>query len=95
MDEERFEPQDEDQPIELTPLEREDIAADLEDLSAMRGVFQAQGVKGVVINCQDCGENIELPFNTEVLCGCNHAWRSAEEGLFIRFNSDEVDEGQS
>ena len=57
MDEERFEPQDEDQPIELTPLEREDIAADLEDLSAMRGVFQAQGVKGVVINCQDCGEN--------------------------------------
>ena len=57
MDEERFEPQGDDEPIVLTPSEREDIAADLEDLSAMRVVFQAQGVKGVVISCQDCGEN--------------------------------------
>lgn len=60
MDEERFEPVepgDDEEPLDLTPQEREDIAADLEDLSAMRMVFQPQGVKGVVISCQDCGEN--------------------------------------
>jgi hypothetical protein len=55
------EPQDEpfgdEEPIELTPQERRDIEADLGDLGAMRGVFSGQGVKGVVIACQDCGEN--------------------------------------
>jgi len=53
------EPQDEpfDEPVELTRQERRDIEADLDDLGAMRGVFSAQGVKGVVIACQDCGEN--------------------------------------
>jgi Family of unknown function (DUF5319) len=55
------EPQDEpfgdEERIELTPQERRDIQADLDDLGAMRGVFSGQGVKGVVIACQDCGEN--------------------------------------
>jgi hypothetical protein len=46
-----------DEPFELGPQEREDIAADLDDLAAMRGVFSPQGVKGVVIACQDCGAN--------------------------------------
>ncbi len=48
---------DGDEPVELTVQEREDIAADLEDLTAMRGIFAPQGVKGVVIACQDCGAN--------------------------------------
>ena len=48
--------EDAEQP-ELSKEEREDIAADLDDLAAMRVVFQAQGVKGVVIACQDCGAN--------------------------------------
>jgi hypothetical protein len=52
---EPFEP--DEGPFELTDQEREDIEADLEDLGAMRGVFSAQGVKGVVIACQDCGQN--------------------------------------
>jgi hypothetical protein len=46
-----------DEPFELTDQEREDIAADLEDLAAMRDVFSPQSVKGVVIACQDCGQN--------------------------------------
>ena len=46
-----------EEPIELTPDERADIEADLHDLDAMRGLFAAQGVKGVVIACQDCGAN--------------------------------------
>jgi len=46
-----------DEPIELTSDEREDIEADLEDLAGMFAVFSSQGVKGVVIACQDCGQN--------------------------------------
>jgi hypothetical protein len=44
-------------PLDLTPEERQDIAADLLDLGAMHAVFEPQNVKGVVIACQDCGEN--------------------------------------
>ncbi len=51
------EPFDEEERVELTPQERRDIQADLHDLGAMRGAFSQQGVKGVVIACQDCGEN--------------------------------------
>ena len=51
------EPFGDEEPIELTPHERRDIEADLHDLGAMRGTFSQQGVKGVVIACQDCGEN--------------------------------------
>ncbi len=52
-------PEDEpvDEPYELSKQEREDIGADLVDLESMRGVFQTQSVKGVVIACQDCGQN--------------------------------------
>jgi uncharacterized protein DUF5319 len=56
-EEPRDEPFGDDEPVELSPQERRDIRADLDDLGAMRGVFSAQGVKGVVIACQDCGEN--------------------------------------
>ena len=48
---------DAEEPIELTPDERADVEADLHDLGAMRGLFAPQGVKGVVIACQDCGAN--------------------------------------
>jgi hypothetical protein len=37
--------------------ERESVEADIEDLSAMRVVFEAQGAKGVVIACSECGSN--------------------------------------
>ncbi len=37
--------------------EREDIQADLEDLTSMRAVFEAQGMKGVVVACPDCGSD--------------------------------------
>ena len=57
MEEPTPEPDEPDEPIELTPDERADIEADLHDLDAMRGLFAAQGVKGVVIACQDCGAN--------------------------------------
>jgi hypothetical protein len=54
MDEE---PDFEPEPLELSDDDREDIEADLVDLGAMRAVFAPQGVKGVVIACQDCGSN--------------------------------------
>jgi uncharacterized protein DUF5319 len=45
---------------ERKPLEgeaRENIQADLDDLKAMRAVFEPQGTKGVVVACPDCGED--------------------------------------
>ncbi|MDP9297035.1 MAG: DUF5319 family protein [Actinomycetota bacterium] len=52
------EPEDDPQePQDLEPAERENIEADLDDLSGMKGVFGGQGVRGVVIACPDCGSN--------------------------------------
>ena len=48
---------DEEQPEPLEGDERENIQADLEDLESMRGVFEPQGTKGVVIACPDCGSD--------------------------------------
>ena len=42
---------------ELSEDERESVEADLEDLDSMRAVFEAQGAKGVVIACTECGSN--------------------------------------
>ena len=55
MSEEDLSPEEE--PYELTPQERRDVEADLEDLGKMHAAFAPQGVKGVVIACQDCGQN--------------------------------------
>ena len=46
-----------EEPLDLSPDERADVEADLDDLAAMRSTFEGQGVKGVVIACQDCGAN--------------------------------------
>ncbi len=48
---------DEEQPEPLQGEGRENIQADLDDLGAMRGVFEPQGTKGVVIACPDCGSD--------------------------------------
>ena len=37
--------------------ERRSIQADIDDLRGMRGAFEPQGVKGVVVACPDCGED--------------------------------------
>jgi hypothetical protein len=51
------EEQEEEQPEPLDGEERQNIEADLQDLRGMRGVFEPQGVKGVVVACPDCGED--------------------------------------
>src|SRR5687767_4319737 len=51
------EEQQEEQPEPLDGEERRNIEADVQDLRAMRGVFEPQGVKGVVVACPDCGED--------------------------------------
>ena len=49
-----------DEEPQYEPLEgdeRKNIEADLEDLQGMRATFEAQGMKGVVIACPDCGSD--------------------------------------
>src|SRR2546425_9588925 len=51
------EPEESQEPQELGAEERQNIEADLDDRSGTKGVFGAQGVRGVVIACPDCGSN--------------------------------------
>ena len=51
------EQEEEDSSRPLSDEERESVEADLEDLEAMRTVFETQGAKGVVIACTECGAN--------------------------------------
>jgi hypothetical protein len=49
-----------DEEPQYEPLEgeeRKNIEADLDDLKGMRATFEAQGMKGVVIACPDCGSD--------------------------------------
>ena len=47
---------DEDDVEPLTPLEREEIIADLEDLEIFRALLEPRGVRGLVVDCDDCRE---------------------------------------
>jgi hypothetical protein len=46
---------DEEAAQPLDGEERTNIEADLEDLEAMRAVFEGRGMRGVVIACPECG----------------------------------------
>jgi hypothetical protein len=40
----------------LTAAEREDIVADLEDLEVFQTLLEPRGVRGLVVDCEDCDE---------------------------------------
>lgn len=40
----------------LTPHEREEVLADLEDVELFRVLLEPRGVKGLVVDCEDCDE---------------------------------------
>ncbi|MBI1759655.1 MAG: DUF5319 domain-containing protein [Actinobacteria bacterium] len=40
----------------LSPVEREDVLADLEDLDIFQALLDPKGVRGIVVDCEDCGE---------------------------------------
>ena len=40
----------------LTDDERHDVLADLDELAEFRDVLDPQGVRGIVVDCGDCGE---------------------------------------
>ena len=40
----------------LGPEEREEVLADLEDLEVFRALLEPRGVRGLVVDCEDCGE---------------------------------------
>lgn len=45
---------EDDEPLDQT--EREDILADLADLDVFRALLEPQGIRGLVLDCADCGE---------------------------------------
>jgi hypothetical protein len=40
----------------LSPQEREDVLADLEDLEVFQALLEPRGVRGLVVDCTDCEE---------------------------------------
>ena len=40
----------------LTPHEREDVLEDLEDLEVFEALLTPRGIKGLVVDCEDCQE---------------------------------------
>jgi hypothetical protein len=40
----------------LTPLDREDLVGDLADLDTYQALLDPRGVRGLVVDCTDCGE---------------------------------------
>ncbi|MCW2616023.1 MAG: hypothetical protein JWN08_3017 [Frankiales bacterium] len=47
---------DEDVTTPLSPDEREGVLGDLEDLEVFQALLAPRGVKGLVVDCLDCGE---------------------------------------
>jgi hypothetical protein len=46
-----------DDPVEpLSPHERENVLADLEDLEVFQTLLEPRGVRGLVVECEDCEE---------------------------------------
>ena len=45
-----------DDPVELTPDERENVLADLEDLEVFQTLLEPRRIRGLVVDCQDCEE---------------------------------------
>ena len=45
-----------DAPQPLTDAERSDVLADLAELETFRAVLGPQGVRGIAVDCGDCGE---------------------------------------
>jgi Family of unknown function (DUF5319) len=48
------EPDDEDRP--LLPHEREDVLAELEELAQFRALLESRSIRGLAVDCDDCGE---------------------------------------
>jgi hypothetical protein len=51
-----FDPDDVEDLEPLSPEERQDIFADLEDLEVFQALLEPRGVRGLVVDCQDCEE---------------------------------------
>jgi Family of unknown function (DUF5319) len=44
-----------DEPVPLDTKEREDVLADLADLEVFRALLEPLGIKGLTVDCGDCG----------------------------------------
>jgi hypothetical protein len=46
----------EEPPEPLTPIERQEVVADLADLDGFQQLLEDRGIRGLVVDCEDCGE---------------------------------------
>ncbi|HEU0132563.1 MAG TPA: DUF5319 domain-containing protein [Mycobacteriales bacterium] len=48
--------EDDEEAVPLSPDEREEVLADLSDLEVYRALLEPRGVRGLVVDCDDCDE---------------------------------------
>jgi hypothetical protein len=47
---------DDDDGEPLSPTERDEVLADMEDLEVFRALLEPRGMRGLVVDCEDCRE---------------------------------------
>ncbi|MDX6285540.1 MAG: hypothetical protein QOG53_1025 [Frankiales bacterium] len=57
------EPPDDEEDRPLLPHEREDVLAEIEELSQFRALLEPKGVRGIAVDCDDCGETHYLSWD--------------------------------
>jgi hypothetical protein len=45
-----------DEPEAMSDAERDEVVADLADLAVYQALLEGRGVRGIVVDCADCGE---------------------------------------
>jgi hypothetical protein len=45
-----------EEPEEMSEAERDEVVADLADLAVYQALLESRGVRGIVVDCADCGE---------------------------------------
>ncbi len=51
-----LDPDSDEARVPLSPQEREDVLEDLEDLEVFEALLEPRGVRGLVVDCDDCRE---------------------------------------
>jgi hypothetical protein len=51
-----IDPEDDEEPRPLLPHEREDVLDEIEELTSFRALLEPRGLRGLSVDCDDCGE---------------------------------------
>lgn len=68
---------------------RDCIVLDMDGATELRGAWlwwlagKCRECKHGFLWCQECGDNLDLPFAQDIICSSGYAWQSGAEGLLV------------